>query len=117
KEIKKLLDVFIEPTLVYKKTIQVENIKTHRSPIKYEFHKPKNLIENLGTYFIVGESGSGKSTLFRKLVLELIENSKFKSEYKQLPVYIRFKDIIDNQNVIGTIEGCLRSHNLNDLEF
>ena len=117
KELKNLIEVFIEPTLVHKtRNINTKN-NSLQNPFKLEYIKAKDLNEKLENIFIVGESGSGKSTLFRKLILEIIERSKIENHYKKMPILIRFKEIIDKGNVYSAIETCLGNHNINKLDI
>lgn len=117
KELKNLLEVYIDPTLVIKKKDIDAKSTSLKNPVKYEFIKASKIKEINHNIFIVGESGSGKSTLIRKLALEIIETSKTNEEYKKLPIVIRFKEIIEKGGVLEAIEFCLKNHNINELEI
>ena len=97
-KIKKLLTLFVEPTLLEKE-------EDDKGQIVYKQRKTNTILQSDRSVFIIGESGSGKSTLFRQLSKQIIEQNSLRNEYELYPIIITFNQIKQNGFSIGkTIE-------------
>lgn len=117
KELKRLIDIFIEPTLVIEKTRSQPPNQLPGDTPKYQFRKGNTLLESNENVLIVGEPGSGKSMLFRELILETIKRCKASKDYKKMPVLARFKDVADKGSVVEAIRAAIQVHNPHNYEY
>lgn len=117
KELKKLVEIFIEPTLVITKTQLGEQKEILQKPLKFEFRKAHTLLGSSDNVLIVGEPGCGKSTLFRELILNMIKNCQAKKEYRVLPVMARFVDVVRKGSIQEAIKSAIEQHNPRGYEF
>lgn len=97
----KMLNIFIEPRL----TIFVEDKEGHR-PRPKKIEKVK-LIKS-GCYVIAGDAGTGKTTLLKDIGRELIDNNLRIEGKKNLPIFIKHTDFVNNSFVLDdTIDNIL----------
>ena len=97
----KMLNIFIEPRL----TIFVEDKEGHR-PRPKQIEK-KKLIKG-GCYVIAGDAGTGKTTLLKDIGRELIDNNLQIEGKKNLPIFIKHTDFVNNNFVLDdTIDSIL----------
>ena len=110
-KIKKLLTLFVEPTLLEKE-------EDDKGQIVYKQRKTNTILQSDRSVFIIGESGSGKSTLFRQLSKQIIEQNSLRNEYELYPIIITFNQIKQNGFSIGkTIENHFSNEIYKDLQI
>lgn len=85
-KIKKLINLFVEPTLLEKE-------EDDNGQIIYKQKKTNILLQCTESVFIIGESGSGKSTLFRQLSKQIIEQNSLRNDYELYPIIISFNQL------------------------
>ena len=85
-KIKKLINLFVEPTLL-------EKGEDENGQIKYRQKKTNVLLQCKESVFVIGESGSGKSTLFRQLSKQIIEQNSLRNDYELYPIIISFNQL------------------------
>lgn len=95
KEVKKVLDIFIEPTLIERKEENL-NLAKGKSKIKYVSHTTEKLLDISNNVWINGQAGSGKSTIIRNMLLKILNRVQRDLDASLIPVYINFKDILIN---------------------
>jgi len=117
KELKKLFDVFIEPTLILTKQNPVKSKDSPHPPTSFEKRKANSLLDSSENVLIVGEPGSGKSTLFRELILENIDRCKNNKEFVIMPVFVRFKDVIEKGTVKSAVQSAIDFFNPSGHEY
>lgn len=85
-KIKKLVNLFVEPTLLEKE-------ENENGQIIYKQRKTASVLQSNKSVFIIGESGSGKSTLFRQLSKQIVEQNSLRNDYELYPIIISFNQI------------------------
>lgn len=85
-KIKKLINLFVEPTLLEKE-------EDEKGQIVYKQKKVNSVLQSERSVFIIGESGSGKSTLFRQLSKQIIEQNSLRNDYELYPIILSFNQI------------------------
>lgn len=88
-KIKKLVNLFVEPTLLEKE-------ENENGQIIYKQRKTASILQSNKSVFIIGESGSGKSTLFRQLSKQIVEQNSLRNDYELYPIIISFNQIKRN---------------------
>lgn len=108
-EIKRILDVFVEPRL-YRETTKTVRNRTRVVPV---FNRLQQAIFERGNILLLGEAGSGKSTLLRAQVQQLLDlNTKGKQMY--LPILARAADLVTYTG--ETFETILSEHIRNEYD-
>lgn len=85
----KLLDIFIEPRIVY----FYEDLET-RTPLKKNI-SIESIVNDNKPLVLSGEAGMGKSTLLKKIGETIIDNNKQNSK-KNLPIFISVTELFDS---------------------
>lgn len=104
KRIKKLINLFVEPTLL-------EKDEDENGQIIYRRNTLNALLQSKDSVFVIGESGSGKSTLFRQLSKQIIEQNSLRNDYELYPIIVSFNQIKQND---FSIENTVNKYFSND---
>ena len=88
-KIKKLVNLFIEPTLLEKEILL-------SGDVVYKKRKVKSVLQSTDNVFIVGDSGTGKSTLFKQLAKEIVEDNALRDNYELYPIMLTFNKLRSN---------------------
>ena len=108
-KIKKLVNLFVEPTLLEKE-------ENENGQIIYKQRKTASVLRSNKSVFIIGESGSGKSTLFRQLSKQIVEQNSLRNDYELYPIIISFNQIKRNNfSIEKTIHEYFSNELYNDL--
>lgn len=108
-KIKKLVNLFVEPTLLEKE-------ENENGQIIYKQRKTASVLQSNKSVFIIGESGSGKSTLFRQLSKQIVEQNSLRNDYELYPIIISFNQIKRNNfSIEKTIHEYFSNELYNDL--
>ncbi len=108
-KIKKLVNLFVEPTLLEKE-------ENENGQIIYKQRKTASILQSNKSVFIIGESGSGKSTLFRQLSKQIVEQNSLRNDYELYPIIISFNQIKRNNfSIEKTIHEYFSNELYNDL--
>lgn len=108
-KIKKLVNLFLEPTLLEKE-------ENENGQIIYKQRKTASVLQSNKSVFIIGESGSGKSTLFRQLSKQIVEQNSLRNDYELYPIIISFNQIKRNNfSIEKTIHEYFSNELYNDL--
>lgn len=108
-KIKKLVNLFVEPTLLEKE-------ENGNGQIIYKQRKTASILQSNKSVFIIGESGSGKSTLFRQLSKQIVEQNSLRNDYELYPIIISFNQIKRNDfSIEKTIHEYFSNELYNDL--
>lgn len=110
-KIKKLVNLFVEPTLLEKE-------EDENGQIIYKQRKTASVLQSEKSVFIIGESGSGKSTLFRQLSKQIVEQNSLRNDYELYPIIISFNQIkCNNFSIEKTILEYFSNELYHDLEI
>lgn len=110
-KIKKLVNLFIEPTLL-EKEIQPAG------EVIYKKKKIKSVLHGSGNVFIIGDSGSGKSTLFKQLAKDIIEENSLRDNYELYPILLTFNQLRrNNYSFKSTIQDYFHCENYAALDI
>lgn len=101
-EARRLLDVFVSPTLYRVPT----SIKEDSQP-KPVYEKLERIVHQKGHIMILGGPGSGKSTLLRAQVQRLIDGNT-RGQITSVPVFVRAADLIKYKG--SNLEGLVNAY-------
>lgn len=98
KKLKKLMDVFIEPTFVEKKKkVKGEKKKKSRGKrtrLPITQRSLEDIVLEKNDVWLIGQPGSGKSTTIRNMLLRLTKRIEHDLIFDEVPVLLRFKDLV-----------------------
>jgi len=103
KEVKALMEIFIEPTLIEeKRSIPGERKdkakKLNREP--YKKYRIDEILERNIDVWLVGQPGCGKSTTIRNMVLRLLGQMNQTLRFDQIPVIINFRELVTGNDIL-----------------
>ncbi len=101
KQLKKLVDVYIEPTFIQKriktKGARKKKLKSKEQRRPFSLCSPEEMLLGKNDVWLLGQPGSGKSTTIRNMILKLTGKIIKELVFDRVPVLLHFKDLIQNE--------------------
>ncbi len=108
---KSIVDVFVPPSFTEKVPESNPSKRAVQGPLKQQIHTLDELFRGRDNILFLGGMGSGKSTLFRNLMIEILKKAQSSSTDAQIPVYVRFRDLIQANGVEIAIKASFQTYN------